>query len=325
MTTPGTTDRYRITPHVTTGTLGSRIVALTGEAVTTLDGEGIIPFVERLHAVVSRDAGADILEITRALDAEGDVENLVALLTQLVDAGIVIAVPPATSAFALLASKQSGYQVGIEEAQRNIDDTLVEISGADESPLAVQIQNALEQQGMAVTRLATRTEDVFRVVVGVSHVDPVLAAANARALDDGVPWLAVAPFDGRNAWTGPFMVPRRSACFTCFRLRRSANFTDEVMRSELSEIRMLEPAGQPVYEHPVNIVQAGLVANLVGEWVALRDYAPSAVPGGMSVLSLDDRGIGLEQHRALRVPRCPDCSLSATTGLPQVWFHAEEA
>lgn len=319
------TVRYRITPYVTAGTLGSRVVALTGEAATVLDGEGVAAFVERLHALVSVDQGASIDELTRLLDAHHDVENLVALMEQLVAAGLLIAVTGDVSPYALLASQQSGQKVSIEEAQRNIDETIVEISGVTESPLAVEIQNVLQSVGITVTGQTERTDNIIRVVVGTAHVDPVFVEANTRALMDGVPWLAVSPFDGRNAWVGPFMVPNQSACFTCFRLRRSANFSDEVMRAELTEIQMFESAGRPIYSHPLVTLQAGLVANLVGEWVALRDYGPSAIPGGISVISLDDRGVGLEPHRTLRVPRCPDCSPVATTGLPQVWFHPEEA
>ena len=52
---------------------------------------------------------------------------------------------------------------------------------------------------------------------------PLLPDWNVRALETGTAWLQVLPFDGSLAAVGPIYVPHESACYECYRLRRSAN------------------------------------------------------------------------------------------------------
>src|SRR5699024_11350068 len=79
------------------------------------------------------------------------------------------------------------------------------------------------------------------------------------------------------------------ACLHCYNLRKSANFSDDVFRSKLMNIKPIKDSSHPVYNQAINLVQIGIASNLITEWIALREYAPSAVPGGVTTITLDNK------------------------------------
>lgn len=210
---------------------------------------------------------------------------------------------------------------------KQFESTTVHLHSNTKNPLSDSIINSLKDVGVNVSdkeQITLENPPEFRIVVASSLIDPILDSANLQSLEDKVPWISVLPFDGRNAWVGPFVIPNKSACITCFKLRRSANFADDVFRSELLKLTPLEKVNKPIYHSPINLIQSGLVTNIISEWIGLGKMSPSSIPGGFKTISLDNRGISMDSHRVLRVPRCPDCSPAAGTGYPQVWFHGEK-
>lgn len=181
--------------------------------------------------------------------------------------------------------------------------------------------------GHALTQAGIRTSDSrdadFTVLLATSIFEPRLADHNRTVLDaeHPAPWLPATTFDGKTAWIGPLLIPGSSACYTCFLLRRTGNFGEPATHAELLDLRGLPTSIQAVSAHPISMVQAGMMAAVVAEWLALRDYAPMAMPGGTHRLITDSQGINIQRSRVLRVQRCPDCSPVHESGSPQVWFH----
>ncbi|WP_290474166.1 MULTISPECIES: TOMM precursor leader peptide-binding protein [unclassified Leifsonia] len=312
--------RYSIAPQIHLGVAPDVVFAFDSESATRVAAPGIVPFVSGLNeSLTSASEGLELHEIASRLGAS--VDQVEPILDRLVDLKMLVRHTAKVSTFAKLAEASAGGQLAAHEIQANIDTCRVGMKAPEGSLLSQAIATSLVGLGIAV---GEPDDADFVIVIGESLIDPTLFDFNRRALEaEGAPWLAVAPFDGGNAWVGPFHIPKRSACYTCFRLRRSANFPDEKVRDELLELRGLTTGPTVVAEHPISLVQAGVAANLVSEWVALRQYAPSAAPGALTTISLDGSGISMRWHRTLRVPRCPDCSTAAEVGMPQTWFHDE--
>ncbi|HLX19576.1 MAG TPA: TOMM precursor leader peptide-binding protein [Gaiellaceae bacterium] len=127
-----------------------------------------------------------------------------------------------------------------------------------------------------------------------------LEAWNRRALDAGVTWLQVLPFDGRLAAIGPVFVPKQTACHACFLHRRDATIAPLPDRSVGAH------AGSPA----LDAVAAGLAAHMTVRWLAADDLSDA----GVVVAVEPAREVRCTRHFVHRVPRCPACSnVSAAT------------
>lgn len=161
---------------------------------------------------------------------------------------------------------------------------------------------------------------------GVSELDLVVVAPsgeelprlegwNREALELGIPWLQVLPYDGRLAAVGPLYVPGESACYECYRLRCASNVP---YRREFWELEAV-PAHRPSAP-AFDALLAGCAATLALRWVAGRE--PS-LPGVLHAVELRT-GIAVEAHLVYRVPRCPACSGLADLASPFPWFVEAE-
>lgn len=129
---------------------------------------------------------------------------------------------------------------------------------------------------------------------------------NETALERGVPWLQLVPFDGSIASVGPLFVPGQTACHRCFRLRRALD------GAELDE--------QPVRAHhlsspALDATMAGLAASIAIRWLSTGD---SAAVGTLLALEPEPR-VSLTRHAVYRVPRCPACSPLSTRATLAPW------
>lgn len=225
---------------------------------------------------------------------------------------------------ALLSYERAGGQVMVGDILDRLKTGIVEVITRDHNPVAAEFIRHLQEAGLhVVLKGELNKQPDIRVAIGNSHLDPIFEEINDLALEDHIPWLSIVPYDGQTSWVGPFFIPHQSACLHCYNLRKSANFSDEVLRSDLMKIKPINPEKKPVYHMPIHLVQIGIASNLILEWLTLKDYAPSAIPGGFTTINLDDKGVSFNHHRVYRVPRCPKCSPAADTGFPQVWFHGE--
>jgi bacteriocin biosynthesis cyclodehydratase domain-containing protein len=139
---------------------------------------------------------------------------------------------------------------------------------------------------------------------------------NGIALEAGGHWLPFGEFDGHVVTVGPLIVPRETACFECFRLRResTSGCAEELVR--------LRHVPQPALARPsLFAAAAALAADLIVRWIGVTD--PS-LPGTMFTVGSDD-GISISAHSVLRVPRCPACSPAAGLAPPSPWHEAPAA
>lgn len=315
--------RYKLSPHVTLGNLKGSLIGLKANAITKIDGDGIIEFMEEISEYLIRDQGVSIKELEENFKVDGG--QLVNVFDFLVSNRMCVRSDFDFSLTAFLAHERAGGQVSVKDILSRIQRDVVEVITRDNNPIAKAIIDNLLELGFNVyPQGELKVKPSIRIAAGTSHLDPILDEVNDTALKDEIPWLCIVPYDGQASWVGPFFIPFKSACLYCYNLRRSANFSDAVLRSELMEIQPLYTAKQPVYNLPINLVQTGIASNLITEWITLREYGPSTVPGGFTTINLDNKGISFSSHRVLRVPRCPKCSPAADTGFPQVWFHGED-
>lgn len=314
---------YRSAPYGAVGTLDDQLVHFTARSATTIGGDGVVDFYARLGCLLSEGEAVTLDDLAQRLSVAP--EALLPVLERLVGAGVLRSSTAAHPPPVLVAALRAGDQVSEGVIADRIATTNVSLIGRPDSHLARAVAQATNELGLRVSTTDSLEETApdLRVVFGSSHLDQLLLDANARALQDHTPWLPVIPYDGETAWVGPFSIPWQSACLRCFTLRRSANFSDDVFRPELLRVESASSARPELGPNPVHRIQAGVVANLLLERVALRDHAPSAAPGGLTTISVNDAGLDVQTRRVLRVPRCPACSPSADTGFPQVWFHAE--
>lgn len=313
--------RYKLAPHITLGEMRGSLIAFKAQSITKIDGSGVIEFIESIFEYLVRDNGVSIEELDESFDVEKDqLENVFSFL---VENGICVKTEGDFNLTAYLAYERAGGQVEVNEILRRLETDAVEMVAQEDNILAENLISNLKKSGLNVFFTGEVNKPSLRIVVGTSHLDPILEEMNDIALNDHIPWLCLVPYDGQAAWVGPFFIPHQSACLYCYNLRKSANFSDEVLRSELMSIEPIHVHNNPVYNQPINLVQTGIASNLITEWITLRDYAPSAIPGGFTTINLDDKGVSFNSHRVYRVPRCPKCSPTADTGFPQVWHHGE--
>jgi len=302
-----------------------------GDRLTRLSGEGAVDFVEALLALAEH--GELPIGSLDDFDA-GQAAAVREMLNHLVDAGLLVGPDDhvavrAASSTARALWDHCGRSMPVSDIQARLDLALIGVAG--ESMLASRIASTLCDAGLAAMRprepgagsptAASTSAPDLRIVVGEHEHDPRFDAADAEAADTGVSWWAVIPHDGVRAVVGPFMLPGVSACWTCFRLRRAANFPDRTQVAALATATTIGPTPPPASSPGLESVQSGLLVEQVVERIGLGELAGSAVPGGVTTMWIDGDGMHLERHRVLRVPRCRACSPATNRGLPQVCYH----
>ncbi|WP_454141532.1 TOMM precursor leader peptide-binding protein [Microbacterium lacticum] len=317
---------FRLNPTVSLGELEDAVVSIYGPSVIKIDGDDVLPFVASLVHALSKVDQVTLAELSQRTGSPA--EDLLPVLEMLVQAKMLVTSTEPMNVQVALASLRTGEQIEQSRIDRRLRSDWIQVCASPTNKLAELITSLMRQQGLSVR---TVEEDgagqppALRLVISSTHLDGLLTTSNSLALEVRTPWLPVVPYDGDTAWIGPFVVPHQSACLTCFNTRRSANFSDDVMRPALQNIRPLEPVVSHTALTPIDIIQAGIVTNFAFEYITLRDYAPSCMPGGLTTVTANDRGVSMDTRRVYRVPRCRDCSPAADTGFPQVWFHQDEA
>lgn len=325
MTTAVKDVRYGLSPQVVIAPLRESVLALEGESIRRLDGPGIQQFVTHLAALLRDGKYLSVDDILGSVS--GEINSLQQILDLLVDEQFLVVSDGPVSPFAVLAAQRSGMRVTAKAAQDGLDTNHVVIGGRHWTILGQRILQGLQETGVQVEvseEVESCDPSKFLIALGESEYDPLFRSLNSGRLDSsGAPWLTVIPFNGSTAWVGPFMVPNKSACYTCFRLRRSSTFTDEVIHGDLLDLYAPPKGSSSVEADGTSMVVAGLVADLAFQWAALGGTAPATTPGGVASVSIARSGIDINRTRVLKVPRCPDCSPTRYAGPPQVWHHQE--
>jgi len=147
------------------------------------------------------------------------------------------------------------------------------------------------------------------LVLTDDHLHPELAAIDARARQDGQPWLLVRP-GGVRPWLGPLFVPERTGCWECLAQRLRGHRRLEAHVAWKTGRRLGAPlAGLPSSRDAV----IGLVVTEVAKWLVL---GRSALEG--AVISLDLDGFDRGTHPLTRRPQCAACGRPARPDAPPV-------
>lgn len=328
---PATDMRLGTNPGARVEVTEDAVLVRHGDHITKLRGSRLPAFTEALLTALfdgptTVDIGADV--------DRARLPALESVLAQLVDAGLLERGDAAddltdASPVAIGMWLRAGRTVPLRAIQQRLDTTCCTVLGT--GSLAERIAAELTAAGTRIVAASSVEEvpgtgDPVRdvvVVVGDTEKDPLVHRWNELALASGRTWLPALPFDGHRAVVGPWTRPGRSACFTCYQLRRAATFPDSAIIDDLVAARPVRTGGDRAALIPgVALMQAGLVVERIVEWITLSETNASlAVPGSLDTVEVTGSGVRLRNHRLFRVPRCPACSPARDSGYPMIWFH----
>jgi len=310
-------------PWYRTAADGERLLLEHGGTVVVLEGAALKRLVPALLPLLDGTRALEEIVAQLGAPARPAVERALALLSGL---GLLTEGPPldelpepfAASAESLAATRRDGASP--HTVRRRLREARVAVAGAPR--LAATLTRELLRAGIG------RVDHVGWEAVGLHTTHDVAVAAagpaelgelgdwGRRRNDDGVPWLALPPFDGRLAPIGPLVVPGETACLACYRLRRAATSD---CREELRALEQTPSSARAATA--LESLVAGVAALALLRYLAGLD---PTLPGSFYAL---DAGIplSLSRHRVLRVPRCPACSEVDALAAPLPWFKEVSA
>ncbi len=291
---------------------GDRLLLEYGRAVVVLEGGAVRTLLPELLPLL--DGSRELDEIGDALGAAARpaVERALELL-----AANNLLVEGRVEGGEGAAAVAAAYGIAPGEASRRLGDATVGLIG--DSPVGGDVARLLRRSGVGrVERLDWEPEKPVDVaVVGAAPSEAArLEDWNAHALERGIPWLAVRPFDGAIATVGPLVVPGESPCHNCLLLRLAGHveYGADFARVERAPVGVEAGA-------PLGTAIAAIAAQLVLGWVGGRD---TRLPGLVHVLE-SGPPLALSAHPVFRVPRCPACSPAERLAPPIPWHEAAAA
>jgi bacteriocin biosynthesis cyclodehydratase domain-containing protein len=139
---------------------------------------------------------------------------------------------------------------------------------------------------------------------------------NQACLEHETPWVS-ARIDRSRGIIGPFVVPKQTACFTCFELRSRVNA--EFPQDHEALHRHWKGCG----ESPDTWPMIAPFVEMVGACVALdaqRVLGAKALSAFLGrILHWDLHGFESRFHELLKLPRCPACSRARERPLEKIW------
>lgn len=115
---------------------------------------------------------------------------------------------------------------------------------------------------------------------------------------------------------GPTVIPKQSACYKCYELRRNANLLnyEEIMQYESRLRQMPDIRSELVAPRPFAALIGGLLA-----LEALRLLSGLVAPQTVGhILRVNFNAPEMTYHRILRLPNCPACGHDKRRQLPQL-------
>jgi bacteriocin biosynthesis cyclodehydratase domain-containing protein len=310
-------------PWYRTAADGERLLLEHGGTVVVLEGAALKRLVPALLPLLDGTRALEEIVAQLGAPARPAVEQALALLS---GRGLLTEGPPldelpepfAASAESLAATRRDSPSPST--VRRRLREARVAVAGAPR--LAAALTRELLRAGVG------RVDHVDWEATGLDATHDVAVAAagpaelaelgdwDRRRNDDGVPWLALPPFDGRLAPIGPLVVPGETACLACYRLRRAATSD---CREELRALEHTPSSARAATS--LETLVAGVAALALLRYLAGLD---PTLPGSFYAL---EAGIplSLSRHRVLRVPRCPACSEVEALAAPLPWFKEVSA
>lgn len=167
-----------------------------------------------------------------------------------------------------------------------------------------------------VRRIAEIVRDVELVLVCQDAPEvAVYRAVNKAALQEGVPWLR-ASLEGFEAQLGPAVIPRETACYTCYELRTKANWSyyDENLAFEQYLLSAPSKADYGCLA-PVS----GFLGNLAAleSLKLLTGFCPPITCGRLFTFNIST--FDAQPHDVLKLPRCPSCGATSRNPSTALW------
>jgi bacteriocin biosynthesis cyclodehydratase domain-containing protein len=206
-------------------------------------------------------------------------------------------------------------EVRVVAARRELAGVRVGVIGS-EGPGA-HAAAILTSCGIEVSRPTVIARDRIKSLargsrVLVSCLDEGLVAVhhwlNSASLRWGVP-VVYAQLDGDTALVGPLVVPNRTACYLCWRMRMVAcaeSFRGAMAQEEALAARQVVALGGKTVPPRMCLRIGALVAHAALEQLLEPDRQ---APVG-EVLEVDARRSRTKSHRVLPVPACPSCGVN---------------
>lgn len=246
----------------------------------------------RLLSRVVQSATEPISAQGLAVTWQQDPEALEDIVTQLADAGVLVALENTSPLVRVALIGEGG-----------LADTLTALA-RDDDRLVVTRYDDLD-----ALRAGFGTDDEPGVEAGViaavgDVLDPALCLdLNALTLEYGVP-AVYAHVDGTEAVIGPFVIPGETACYLCHDLQDEGarHLRDEYIVYKDSLRRGVPgPGADPA------------VAALAASWLRLALAKHSLGERGFldqRLLRVETSRMEVMTHKVLTIPRCPACSTS---------------
>jgi bacteriocin biosynthesis cyclodehydratase domain-containing protein len=211
----------------------------------------------------------------------------------------------------------AAYGLAPAEAEERLARARVAVVG--ESGTGADVARLLRRSGVGSVERRdwerTWDGDLAVVAPGAEEI-PRLVDWNTVALELGMRWLPVRPFDGALAAVGPLVVPGESPCHDCVVVRMAALVP---YGRDFAAIERTPVAVDPM--PPFESLLAAVAAQIALGWVGGHD---TRLPG---VVHLVEAGppLVLSTHTVLKVPRCPSCSRAERLAPPNPWHEAAAA
>jgi len=182
---------------------------------------------------------------------------------------------------------------------------------------AAAVGRHLEQLGATVL-LPTARDILSRVDEAIAHFDFIICGAGERSrrvlenlnracLRRGIPWTSCT-LGGLEGVLGPTVLPGKTACFTCYKMRSIACAAEPDLALRLDMKAVQQECDDKLCQENLTFT-AGILGNLAAleAFTAITGTGSYFAAGQIAVVSLY-RG-QWEKHTILRNPRCSSCFL----------------
>ncbi len=305
--------RPRLAPWYRLVEDGDRLLLEHGRTVVVLAGGAVRTLLPALLPLLDGSRTVDEIAAVLGKAAEPAVRQALDLLAAndlLVDGLAPSAAGSAAQAVA------AAYRVEPAIVAERLRSASVGIVGR--ATTADRLARLLRADGVGeVRRLGWEDGEVDLVVVSPQQNEmAMLSEWNRHALERGLRWLALRPFDGLIVGVGPLVIPGETCCHECvlLRLASQVDYGADLARIEAAPVAAAGSSG-------LESIAAGLAAHLALSWLGGFD---TRLPGVLHVLETRP-GLELREHRVLRVPRCPACSPAARLAPTLPWHEARAA
>ncbi|QUL98979.1 MAG: TOMM precursor leader peptide-binding protein [Candidatus Fermentithermobacillus carboniphilus] len=138
---------------------------------------------------------------------------------------------------------------------------------------------------------------------------------NEASLKETVPWLR-ASLEGFEAHLGPSVIPRETACYTCYEMRSKGNWAHYEENLAFEQYLASSPRKA---DYGCLAPIAGLLGNLAAAEALklLTGFSPPTTSGKLWIFNVNT--FEAETHEVLKLPRCPSCGFSVSNPSPALW------